>query len=102
MNVPPGPFWEKLCQATDYTSPELSEFAKAEGYPTQSSYLSPFQKAQLKNIVLCRWSVREGYFKTLAIAEEEFFKFWRKIRETDLISAWIDFCQDREHLSKTF
>ncbi|MGR3278992.1 hypothetical protein ACSYAD_28415 [Acaryochloris marina NIES-2412] len=100
MLTHPKPLLDKLCEVTGYTLLDLAGFAKDEGYPIRPILLSPFQKIQLRNIVLCHWSIKEGYFTSCVRAEVEFIRLWGKVKETDLIWAWIDYCQDRELISK--
>ena len=96
----PTPLFDKLCEVTGYTLLDLAVFAKDEGYPLMPILLSPFQKIQLRNIVLCHWAIKEGYFTSWSHAEVEFIKLWGKEKEIDLIGAWIDYCHDRELISK--
>lgn len=100
MQTHPKTLIDKLCEVTGYTLLDLAEFAKDEGYSIRPILLSPFQKIQLRNIVLCHWALKEGYFNSWAIAENEFIKLWGKVKEMDLICAWVDYCHDRELLSK--
>lgn len=101
MQTHPKTLLDKLCEVTGYTLLDLTEFAKDEGYPISPILLSPFQKNQLRNIVLCHWAIKEGYFKSWTLAEDEFIKLWGKVKEIDLIGAWVDFCQDRELISNS-
>lgn len=74
MLTHPKPLLDKLCEVTGYTLLDLAGFAKDEGYPIRPILLSPFQKIQFRNLVLCYWAIKEGYFTSWALAEDEFVK----------------------------
>lgn len=90
----PTTLWRKLGLATGYNYRDISGFAREEGYKPQLDNLMPIQKVWLRNIVLCNWAVRDGYFKTWIEADEAFSKLWGSVEEKALIDAWVSHCQN--------
>ncbi|NJM68541.1 MAG: hypothetical protein HC851_24195 [Acaryochloris sp. RU_4_1] len=91
----PKTLWAKLGLVTGYSFQDIVWFARAEGFDRSPNAMLPIQKVWLRNIILCNWAVREGYFSLWSEADQEFCNLWGEVEESELIDEWIEYCQEK-------
>lgn len=89
--------WQAIKDLTGYCRGDIKGFCEDEDFPIYPGRLYPFQALSLRNILLCNWSVREGYFNYYWQAQQAFELFWAElpgdVSDCQLAESWMAWCE---------